>query len=432
MTHRLTVIGAASPYFPVLLDALLKIPNIAGISELCLMDSDRPQLEVITNFCKGLVEQSGADLRLISAFALSKAFDGTDVVVTLYRAGGLQARHLDETIGLEYGVVGQETQGFGGFASALRNIAVLRSIIEEMQRRCPAAWLVNITNPVGIMTKAALELGAKAVGICELPYNIKLAISSVLQADPDLIEMEYVGLNHLSWVCGVRIGDKEMIDTLLYQHLSEVLRKARPANIPLDLNETTLISALQAIPSPYLSYYYRRDEIIKLLQQYPKTRAEEVMDINRGLLAEYRALRYTKWHELIQRRGGYLLGVVTARLLADLLGANSGHIHIICTRNNQAIKGIPDTTVVEIPVRIVNGIPIPTQAMEILNPHIRGLISMVAAYETLTAQAGLSGRFEDALQALVTHPLILSTQLATRLLERALTEFRAYLPQFGQ
>lgn len=416
---------------PLLVNALANMPVSAVTGELCLMDQSEDRLRVISNFCKGLVQRSESRMQISTTSSLDQALEGADIVITMYRSGGLEARHLDESIGIEHGVIGQETQGFGGFASALRNIAILKSIVAGMQTRCPNAWLINITNPTGILTRAGIELGAKSIGICELPYKMRLAFAASLGVPSDSVEISYVGLNHLGWVYDVKVNRESVFDTILTTHLDEVLASTKAANIPLSIEEVMWVQSLRAIPSPYLSYYYQREQILDLLRRDSRSRAQDVIAINDELMSEYESLNFTKWQELAKKRGGYPLGDATSALVADLLNAGMKGTHVILIQNQNIFPELPRSVVVETPVQIINGVPEPILHVENLNKHMLGLISVVAAYEALTVQAGITGDYGVALQALGTHPLVPTTRLAETLLKTALDTFRPYLPQFN-
>lgn len=430
MNRKVTIVGGASAYVPVIVSSLLDIRGNAGAGEVCLMDQQPGQLQVICDFSRGLVAQQGSHLQITSTLDLAQALDGADLVITLYRAGGLQARHLDETIPLEYGIIGQETQGFGGFASALRNVPILKTIVTEMQRRCPNAWVINITNPVGIMTKAAIDLGAKAIGICELPYTMQLAIAATLNVGPLSVDMNYIGLNHLGWVTGIRVNGTDVLDTIITHYSEDVFTKARPANIPISIGEAQFTRTLEAIPSPYLCYFYQSNRVVNILNQKRLSRAQEVMAVNEQLLLEYSTPSYMLWRDLIQLRGGFRLGDAAAKLIADIFGVGFAQNHIVCTPNDKTISELPTGVVIEMPVKIINGTIMPTRQSQNLSPHMWGLMSVVAGYETLTARAAITGNYDVALLALATHPLVPTIELARILLDRAMVEFQPFLPQF--
>lgn len=431
MGHRIALVGGASTYVPLLVNALANVPGSAITADLCLMDQKVDRLRVIGDFCKELVQRSESRIQISTTSSLDQALERADIVITMYRSGGLEARHLDESIGLEHGVIGQETQGFGGFASALRNIAVLKTIVAGMKKSCPNAWLVNITNPTGILTRAGIELGAKSIGICELPYKMRLAFASSLGVPSNSVEISYVGLNHLGWVYDVHVNRESVLDTILDHHLEEVLESTRAANIPLSIEETTWVRSLRAIPSPYLSYYYQREQILDLLKRDSRSRAEDVMAINDELMSEYESLSFIKWQDLARKRGGYPLGDATGALVAEMLNVGPKGTHVILTQNHNTIGELPTSVVIETPVTVIDGEPKPVLHANGLNKHMLGLISIVAAYEALTVQAGISGDYGVALQALGTHPLVPTTRLAEKLLDTALDVFNPYLPQFN-
>lgn len=431
MTRRLAVVGGGSPYLPVVFDALLGLPGELPVDEVLLADPDTCQLKIVGGFCQRLVASSGSRLRVELVDSISGMLRGTDIVLAFFRAGGLEARHLDETFPLQYGLIGQETQGFGGFASALRNIAVLRELAKEMREACPNALLLVATNPVGIVTGAAHRLGLHAVGICEQPYQMRASICRALEAPDESVEVDYVGLNHLGWVVGAKVDGQSIALHDFLSKAQDILDGSRPANIPWTDLDLVLARGMRALPCPYLTYYYHRKRMVDHLKGQEKSRAQVVADLNRRLLERYAAGESSDWRSLAERRGGFALGAAIAALLDDLLGDDTkSRRHFICQRNAGRLPFLSDDAVVEAPARIVDGAFAHVMAPFSPPHHIRGLMSVVAAYEQGVVEAAISGDYEKALMSLAIHPLVPDVTTARALLDMTIAACGAYLPQF--
>ena len=348
------------------------------------------------------------------------AIDGADFVVVQLRVGGQAMRLVDETLPLEFGCVGQETTGPGGFAKALRTVPVVLELAEETARRgAPRAWFVDFTNPVGIVTQALLDRGHRAIGLCNSAIGFQRRFAALLGVAHDRVELEHVGLNHLTWERAVRVDGADRLPELLEGHGREL---AGDLGLPV-----ALLEDLRVVPSSYLRYYYATSQVLDEQRRRP-SRAEQVAEIERGLLELYRDPALDTKPELLERRGGAFYSEAAAALIASL-HAGTGDVQVVDTRNDGALPDLPDDAVVEVPARVdTSGAhPLPQAP---LAPELLGLVQQAKAYERLTVEAAVSGDRTLARKALLANPLVGDYRVAAPLLEALLEASRPYLPRF--
>jgi 6-phospho-beta-glucosidase len=341
-------------------------------------------------------------------------------VIVQLRIGGQAQRVVDERLPLEFGCIGQETTGPGGFAKALRTVPVVLELAEETVRRgAPGAWLVDFTNPVGIVTQALLDQGHRAIGLCNVAIGMQRRFAAHLGVEPGRVELEHVGLNHLSWLRGLRVDGVDRLPELLERD-AEAL--AEEVELPVEL-----VRQLRAVPSYYLRYYYLTHAVLDAQRRGP-SRAEQVMEIERELLELYRDPTLDTKPELLEHRGGAFYSEAAAQLVASL-HAGTGDVQVVDIRNQGALPDLPDDAVVEIPARIdrEGAHPLPLGP---LPPVLLGLVQQMKAYERLTVAAATSGDRGLALEALLANPLVRDYQVAAPLLDALLAKSRDHLPRF--
>jgi 6-phospho-beta-glucosidase len=407
---KVAVIGAGSTYTPELVGGLARERERIDVSELVLHDIDVERREIVGGLAGRMLQRAGYAGRLEITGDLARAVDGADFVLIQIRVGGQEARLSDETIPLTCGCIGQETTGAGGFAKALRTVPVVLAIADEVRRRAaPGAWIIDFTNPVGIVTRALLDAGHRAVGLCNVAIGFQRSTARLLGIDPGRILVDQVGLNHLTWVRAVRVDGDDVLPTLLEEQGDEL---AANAELP-----RRLLDELGAVPSYYLHYFYRHDEV--LAEQAGGTpRAITVMEIERNLLDLYRDPALVEKPALLEQRGGAFYSEAAIGL-AGSLATSDGAVHEIDIRNEGTLEGLASDDVVEVPARVGRDGPVPLEQSP-LAPELLGLVQHVAAYERLTAQAATTGDLVLAKKALLTHPLIGQNALAEQLLERLL------------
>ncbi len=405
---KLAVVGAGSTYTPEL------VAGLAGLAldELALHDIDAERLEVVGGLAARMLDRAGFRGRLELTGELDPAVEGADFVLVQIRVGGQAARLLDETAPLPCGCVGQETTGAGGFAKAMRTVPVVLEIAERVRELAgPEAWIVDFTNPVGIVTRSLLDAGHRAVGLCNVAITLQRRFAALVGVEPTRVVVDQVGLNHLTWVRAVRVDGEDLLPELLAAH-GDVL--ADEVHLP-----RRLLDELGAVPSYYLRYFYAHDAVLaEQLDGVP--RAAAVAEIEQGLLELYRDPGLDEKPALLEQRGGAFYSEAAAGLVRSLL-YGTDEVHEVDVRNHGTLAGLADDDVVEVAARVAGGGPVPLPQPP-LAPELLGLVQHVAAYERLTAEAAVTRDPVTAKKALLTHPLIAQYELSEHLLDRLALE----------
>ena len=420
MGVKVAVVGAGSTYTPELVEGFVRRIERFPVDELALLDVDTDRLDVVGGLAGRMLERAGYAGHLILTTDRDEALEGADFVIVQLRVGGQAARLSDETIPPRFGCVGQETTGPGGFAKALRTIPVVLELAELTARRgAPGAWFVDFTNPTGMVTQALIDEGHRALGLCNVAINLQRRFATRFDVQPHQVQLEHVGLNHLSWVRAVMVDGADRLPALLETDLREL---SRETDMPSEL-----IRALGAVPSYYLRYYYLTREIVEE-QRRGRTRAEEVMEIEARLLEMYRDPNLTEKPELLERRGGAYYSEAAAELVASL-AAGTGDVQVVNVRNAGAIPNLPLDDVVEVAATIdaEGAHPLPVAP---LSEEMLGLVQHAKAYERLTIRAATSGDRVLALRALLSNPLVPDYPTASGLLTAILDANRDHLPRF--
>ncbi|HXY73360.1 MAG TPA: 6-phospho-beta-glucosidase [Actinomycetota bacterium] len=419
---KIAVVGGGSTYTPELVEGFVSHTGRLPVDELVLLDIDPERLEVVGEFARRILDHRGFAGELTLTSDRTRAIDGASYVIVQLRVGGQAARLTDETIPIEFGCIGQETTGPGGFAKALRTVPIVLDIAEETARRgAKDAWVVDFTNPVGIVTQALLDEGHRAIGLCNVAIGFQRRFAAHFGVEPERVQLGHVGLNHLSWERSVRVDGVDRLPELIAKDLDEL---ADDIEMPGDL-----IRLLGAIPSYYLRYYYFTDDVLRELREPGhRTRAEEVKAIERELLEMYRDPALVEKPKLLEERGGAFYSEAAAQLVASL-HAGTGDVQVVDIRNDGAVPGLPDDAVVEIPARIdgdgAHPLPLEPLAQEFL-----GLVEQAKAYERLAVEAATTGSRSSAHRALLANPLVAQWDRATGLLDMLLDANRRYLPRF--
>ncbi len=418
MGLKIAVVGGGSTYTPELVEGFITRQDRLPVDELALLDIDRERLEVVGGLAGRILAKRGWPGRLTMTLDREAAIDGADFVVVQLRVGGQAARFLDETLPPRFGYVGQETTGAGGFAKALRTVPVVLELAELVGRRgARAAWIVNFTNPVGIVTQALLDEEHRAVGLCNVAIGFQRRFAAHFGVEPERVQLEHVGLNHLTWVRAIRVNGVDRLPELLD---GDVQLLADMVSMPVGL-----IRALRAVPSYYLHYYYQTRQI---LSEKRTSRAEDVMAIEQQLLDLYRDPNLAEKPKLLEQRGGAFYSEAAAQLIASL-HAGTGDIQVANVRNNGALPDLPANAVVEVPARVDRDGATPLSFAP-LAPELRGLVQEAKAYEELAVQAATTGDRTVALRALLANPLVGQYADAEKLLAELLEANRANLPRF--
>jgi 6-phospho-beta-glucosidase len=419
---KLAVIGAGSTYTPELVSGLSRERDRIGVDELVLHDVDAERLDVVGGLARRMLERQRFEGSLVATGELERALDGADFVLVQIRVGGQAARLSDETVPLACGCIGQETTGAGGLAKALRTVPVVLEIAARARElAAPDAWIVDFTNPVGIVTRALLDAGHRAVGLCNVAIGFQRWAAGVLGVEPARVLVDQVGLNHLTWVRAIRLDGADVLPELLAAHVEEL---AARVDLPLDVLER-----LGVVPSPYLHYFYRHDEVLAE-QRDGVPRAAAVAEIERELLELYRDPELAEKPALLEQRGGAYYSEAATGLVASLV-MGDGAAHVVDVRNEGTVAGLAADDVVELPARVGRAGPVPLEQAP-LAPELLGLVQHAAAYERLAARAATSGDPELVWKALLAHPLIGQQPSADELVELLLSAGAEHLPQFAR
>ena len=422
MGVKIAVVGGGSTYTPELIEGFEARRDRMPIDQLVLLDVDRTRLEIVGGLAQRMLDRLDWTGRLVCTLDRDEALEGADFVLIQLRIGGQAARLVDETLPPQFGVIGQETTGAGGFAKALRTVPVVLDIAEQTARRAaPGAWIVDFTNPVGIVSQALIDAGHRALGLCNVAINIQRGLAERFGVDPDRVEIEHVGLNHLSWERAVRVDGVDRLPELLDGEPQALADSVGASH--------DVVRRLRAIPSYYLRYY---DETPTVLaeQRDGHTRAQEVMDIEGQLLEMYKDQGLAEKPALLATRGGAYYSEAAARLIASLHDG-AGDVQVVDVRNDGALPDLADSDVVEIPAVIDRdgAHPLPLAPLE---GEMHDLVGAVKAYEHLAIEAAITGSREVALRALRANPLVGDTDITEPLLDALLEANEAYLPAFAR
>jgi 6-phospho-beta-glucosidase len=412
---KLVIVGGGSSYTPELVDGLLQRSATLPVSEICLTDPNQGRLEVVCGLSQRMAARSGLPVRVTATADRKKALEGAAFVNSLIRVGGMDARILDEKIPLKYGVVGQETTGPGGMMKALRTIPPMLEIARDIAQICPEAWLINYTNPSGIIAEAlGKHSQVKFISLCSGPAGWIGQILHEMRVSPERANVDWIGLNHLGFAIRVCVDGKDVTG-------QAVEAAARVWNIDAEWMRT-----LGAVPSSYVRYFYHHQAVVEEYSQPGRrTRGEAVKEIEAELLRQYADPELAEKPALLRQRGGGGYSDVAIQVMESIYH-NRGDRQIVQALNQGAVDDVPADASMELacvidrmgahPVR-VGAIPLP----------IRGLIQAVKAYESLTVQAAVEGSRQAAMQALMAHPLTPGWETARPMLEELLAANKAWL-----
>src|SRR3984957_13550444 len=412
---KLAVIGGGATYTPELADGRGRLAP--QVTEVVLVDPDEARLAAVGPVSARIMRARGHPAVVRWTTDAGDGLDGASAVLIQLRVGGQAARDRDETWPLDFCCVGQETTGAGGLAKALRTIPLVLEIAEVARRRAaPAAWLIAFTNPVGMVTRALLDAGYRAVGLCNVAIGLQRYFASLLGVAPESVSLDHVGLNHLTWERAVRVDGTDRLPELLAGHLNEI---ADHVTMP-----APVLSAYSFVPSYYLRYYYLHDSVVAE-QKQAGTRAAAVAAIEAELLRLYADPALDKKPELLGKRGGAFYSEAAVALLASLIG-DIGDVQVVNVRNDGTFDFLADEAVIEVPAVIGGGGPAPVPTAP-LAPLLRGLVGHMSAYEELAVDAALRGGRTRVVSALLAHPLIGQYDLAEKMADRLIAENARFL-----
>lgn len=434
---KIVTIGGGSSYTPELVEGFINRYNSLPVSELWLVDIEegREKLEIVGALAQRMVQKAKLPMKIILSYDRREALKDADFVTTQMRVGRLQARILDERIPLQHGMIGQETNGAGGMFKAFRTIPVILDIVKDMQELCPNAWLINFTNPAGIITEAILRYTnfEKAIGLCNVPVNMVSGFANMLNVKEENVTMEIQGVNHFIFATNVFVNGKSCFDKLLhlYAHLKEedTIQMKNFVSLPYS---PSFIKGLQAIPCPYHNYYFfTKEQLEEELQQLNTgtVRGEVVSETEKELFALYSKKELDKKPEQLAKRGGAKYSDAACNLIHSIYN-NTGDIQYVDVKNNGAILDLSAESAVEVACRITSDGPQPIVTGNLKLP-ISGYIHMIKTFERMVVEAAVEGSREKAVAALNLNPLCLSDSLANIVVDELLKAHKQYLPQFN-
>jgi 6-phospho-beta-glucosidase len=414
---KVTVVGGGSTYTPELVDGIARLKQMFGVDELVLTDPAEKRLALVAWISQRIFARYGYFGQITFTTDLDRAVSDAAVVLLQLRVGGQVARAVDESLPLRCGCIGQETTGAGGLAKALRTVPVILQIAERVSRLAAKdAWIIDFTNPVGIVTRALLDHGHRAVGLCNVAIGNQRVAANLLGVEPAQVTLDHVGLNHLTWTRRILIDEQDQLPELLAAAAEELAgRSGMPAE---------LLRRLAVWPSYYLRYFYEHDQVVEEQRAKP-SRAEEVAEIERQLLEIYADPAVDEKPALLQQRGGAYYSEAAVDLMASLL-TDRGDVQVVNLRNSGTLPFLADHAVVEVPARVGRQGPIPLDSAPV-DPLFAGLIAHVSAYEELALDAAIRGGRERVFRALLAHPLIGQHDLADKLTDMLIAANRDHL-----
>jgi len=432
---KIVTIGGGSSYTPELIEGILKRYHIMPVKELWLVDIEEGQekLNIITDLAKRMVKKANVDMKIFATTNRKEAMKDADFITTQFRVGQNDARYLDESIPAKHGVIGQETNGAGGLFKALRTIPIILDIIKDAKEVAPNAWIINFTNPAGMVTEAVLEHGNwnRFIGVCNVPHGMQKMVADLLGEPMEDVRIDFAGLNHMVfgldiYLRGVSVKDKVLNELMGSQSFS----MKNITDIPWSVD---FIKGCKVLPCFYHRYYFQKEEMLEhLLEDYKKgqTRAQVVMQVEKSLFEKYKDIHLDEKPEELQLRGGAYYSDAACNLMAGLYNDDKT-IQVVNTKNNGAISSLPDNVVVEVSCVITKEGPRPL-SMGALPPIAQGIVSQIKAFEQQGILAAISGKYEDALVAMVMNPLVASEKIGQALLNEMLLANKKHLPQFKE
>lgn len=429
---KIVTIGGGSSYTPELVEGFIKRHKELPVKELWLVDIEegKHKLEIVVNLAKRMVKKAGVDMEVHLTLDRREALKDADFVTTQLRVGLLDARIKDERIPLSHGVIGQETNGAGGLFKALRTVPVVLDIIKDIEELCPNAWLVNFTNPTGVISEAVFKYTnfRRYIGLCNVPIGVKNGMADILEVEKDRVEMDFAGLNHMVYALNVRLDGKDITKEAIEKFVTSSLTMQNIKDIPLNAD---FVRALGVIPCPYHKYYYKHKEMLEEeLEGFKdgKTRGETVKALEDDLFELYKDENLAVKPPQLEKRGGAYYSDAACNLINSIYN-DKKDIQVVNTLNNGAIRDFREDSAAEMSCVITKEGPKPL-SVGYLPVAVSGLVTEIKAFEILAAKAAVEGDYNAALQALCINPLIPSDDLAKTILDEMMEAHKEYLPQF--
>ncbi|MET3698791.1 6-phospho-beta-glucosidase [Bacillus oleivorans] len=431
---KLVIIGGGSSYTPEIIEGVIDRHHQFPVTELVLVDIEdgKEKLNIIGALAQRMIEKSGVSIQLSWTLNRQEALMNADFVTTQIRVGGLAARAKDERIPLKHGLIGQETNGAGGIFKAFRTIPVLMEICNDISEICPNAWLINFTNPAGIVTEALLKYSAhkKVIGVCNIPFNMKHSVAEIMGCNPEEVEIEFIGINHFVFGSKVLIRGEDKTDQVLAK-LSNSELNYSPANIVSLGWKKEFIESIKLLPNPYHQYYFQTDEVLKKdIKAFHEngTRAEIVQQVERELFQKYQDPNLQVKPKELEKRGGAYYSHAACSLMASIYN-NKGDIQTVNIQNHGAISDLPFDCVIEVNAVITKDGPKPVTIGR-LPKQVKAVIQQMKGFEELVVEAAVTGDYSLAYASMIMNPLVRNESKAKAVLDELLEAHREYLPQF--
>lgn len=432
---RIVTIGGGSSYTPELVKGLIqrKKEGILDVKELWLVDIEagKEKLNIIADLARRMVKAAGTEIEIYATLDRREALKGANFVTTQFRVGGLDARIADERRAYNFGLIGQETNGVGGFSKALRTIPVILEICRDIEELCPDAWMINFANPSGMITETILRYTkVKAIGVCNRAFTFKILISKILECSPEKVEMDLIGLNHFFFINDITVDGKsrfEEVHSVYKRNANEEAGKIQKTELPVEL-----MDAIHSIPNAYLDYYFMKNKTYEKFVRDAETvgtRGEVVRALEAELFRKYsQPDLYTMPKELEQRGGAYYSDA--ALDVIDGIVNDKNNVQYVNIQNKGVLPYLSDDAVIECSCRIHREGATSTVQKE-TNALEKAMISLQKSFEQLAIECGVEGNYDKGLMALCINPLIFDAYKARDVLKDLLEGNQEYLPQFG-
>lgn len=430
---KLVVIGAGSSYTPELIEGVIKNHHQLPVTDIALVDIDmgKEKMDIIFHLTQRMLAKAGLDISITQTFNRTVALKGADFVITQLRVGGIDARIIDETLPKSYGFIGQETNGAGGMFKALRTIPVIIDIANEMADICPNAWLINFTNPASMVTEAVLKYSnnPRVIGLCNGPINMTYKVAKLLNVEVEDLYVEFKGSNHMNFITKVLYRGEDRIQEVIELINASDVDELGFKNVNNEQFNKALLTATRLIPSSYLKYYIKTNEILAEQESETLSRGETVKKIEAELFVKYRDETLQEKPKELEARGGSLYSTAALNVIRSIY-LNDRSIQTVNVLNNGAITNLPFNAVVEVNCVLTSSGPIPICTGEIPSPA-KGIVAMMKDYESQVVTAAATGSYEKLIAAFIFNPLCPSDNLGTELVNKMLVANKHYLPQFA-
>ena len=433
---KIVTIGGGSSYTPELVEGLIKRYDELPVSEYWLVDIEegKEKLEIVGALAKRMIDKAGVPMTIHLTLDRREALKDADFVTTQLRVGLLAARGKDEGIPLSKGFLGQETNGAGGLFKALRTVPVILDIAKDIQELCPEAWLINFTNPAGIVTEALLRYSdhKKVIGVCNVPIDLEFSFAKILGVEKDRVTVDFAGLNHMVYAERIYLDGKDVTAEIIEKITAPDAESQTMANIK-DLDwDVPFIKAAGIIPCAYHRYYYKKKDMLESeLEEFKKgkTRAEVVMKLENSLFELYKDVNLNIKPEELSKRGGAHYSDVACNVINGIYN-DKNTVIAVNTKNNGKLRQFDDNSAVEISCYIGKNGPVPVETVTELPIFAQGLTAQIKSFERLAAEAAVTGDYNTALLAMTTNPLVADDVRGREMLNEMLVANKKYLPKF--